>query len=215
MIWIVAGTGPSLTESAGALARLSSQGQGYAGSIPAARSILAVNDAYKLLPDADALYAADVDWWMLHEGCPGFAGQRWTCTSSSQEYGIRKGLCKKYAIKMIRGSRGKTFSKDPLQITYGGNSGFQAVNLALHWSEGDPVILIGFDMRPGHFFGKHPQQLRETKPHGFEGWCRRFEKAAMALPKGAIINATPGSALTCFPVMTIEDALNAASRDFR
>lgn len=214
MLWIVAGSGPSLTESAGALARLTSQGQNNAGSIPAARSILAVNDAYRLFPEADALYAADVEWWQKHKGCPGFKGQRWTCTSSSSEYGIRMGLCKQYDIKIIKGSKGKSFSTDPNRVTYGGNSGFQAVNLAMLWG-GNPIILIGFDMKGAgtHFFGRH-EGLRNTKAHALEGWCRIFEVAAYKLPKNInIINATPDSALTCFPKMTIEEALNVASRN--
>jgi hypothetical protein len=41
-------------------------------------------------------------------------------------------------------------------------------------------------------------------------WIRNFERAAKLLPEGIrIINATPDSALTCFPTMPLEEALDA------
>jgi hypothetical protein len=36
-----------------------------------------VNDAYRRMPYARALYAADAQWWTLHNGCPEFAGEKW------------------------------------------------------------------------------------------------------------------------------------------
>jgi hypothetical protein len=190
MLWIVAGSGPSLESVC-------------------SDNVIAVNDAYRLCPNARILYAADVAWWEKHEGCPAFKGEKWTCTSSSQEYGIRQGLAKRFGIKIIAGRKGHGFSLDPSYVHYGGNGGFQAVNLALHRGA-NPVVLVGFDMRGEHFFGKHEQPLRQTRPHAFDGWCKQFAKAAEMLPKNIrIFNATPDSALTCFPMMTLEEALRA------
>jgi hypothetical protein len=190
MLWIVAGSGPSLTEVVQS-------------------NVIAVNDAYRLCPNASVLYAADVSWWQAREGCPDFKGEKWTCTSSSQEYGIRQGLAKRFGIKIVTGRKGHGFSLDRNTVHYGGNSGFQAVNLALHRGA-NPIVLVGFDMRGEHFFGKHEHPLRQTRRHAFEGWCKNFQRAAEKLPKHIrIINATPNSALTCFPSMTFEEALSA------
>src|SRR6185503_19111154 len=61
---IVAATGPSLT------ADVAEQCRGH--------RVLAVNDAYRRIPFAEALYAGDADWWEVHAGCPDFAGEKWS-----------------------------------------------------------------------------------------------------------------------------------------
>jgi hypothetical protein len=68
------------------------------------------------------------------------------------------------------------------------------------------VVLVGFDMHGTHFFGTHPSPLRNTG--NFSGFIQRFERAAKSLPYGVeIINATPGSALTCFERLSLVEAL--------
>lgn len=187
-LWIVAGSGPSLVEN------------NWFNTI-------AVNDAYKLCPNARALYAADVAWWQLNKGCPDFKGNKYTCTSTSEEFGIRRGLSKQYGIHIVNGRKGRGFSLVPNTIHYGGNSGFQAVNLAIHFGA-NPIVLVGFDMHGSHFFGKHSLPLRQTRQHAMDGWVKNFERAARMMPKHLnIINATPNSALRCFPMMELEDAL--------
>ena len=39
-------------------------------------AVIVVNDNYKLAPWADVLYAADPEWWDLHQGAPSFQGDR-------------------------------------------------------------------------------------------------------------------------------------------
>ena len=57
----------------------------------------------------------------------------------------------------------------------------------------------------GHFFGDHPAGL--TNQEQYERWVPHFDRAAAALTDAVIINATPDSALQCFPLMRLEDAL--------
>jgi hypothetical protein len=58
-----------------------------------------------------------------------------------------------------------------------------------------------------HFFGEHPKELVSTK-NGYKNWPPRFDAAAKMLPPGLeIINCTPGSALKCFPQMSLAEAL--------
>ena len=88
-------------------------------------------------------------------------------------------------------------------------SGFAAISFALHLGF-KRLVLVGFDMRivdgQRHFFGDHPLPLRNTDASQF---VTDFERAAKALPADIqITNATPHSALRCFPYRPLEDVLN-------
>jgi hypothetical protein len=116
----------------------------------------------------------------------------------------------KYALTLVRGYTAEGFSYDQRQIHYGQNSGFQAINLAILFGA-RRIVLVGFDMRnignKRHFFGDHPKELRNTDPSGF---VRNFDRAARNLPVDVhIINATPDSALKCFPSVALDKALLA------
>ncbi len=189
---VVAATGPSLTQAV--------------ADACAGERVVAVNDAYRLMPYAEILYACDPEWWAIHDGCPWFKGERW---SSHQPGSNEKmNVAARYGINLIAGTDGNEFSMDPSFIRYGSNSGFQAINLAIHFGA-KRIVLVGFDMRVNgsrHFFGDHPDPLYNRVE--FESLVPNFRMAAKALPKEiAIINATPGSRLDCFPMMTLEEAL--------
>lgn len=194
---IVAATGPSLTPKVADLCR--------------GHRVIAVNDAYRLMPWAELLYACDEAWWAIHEGCPDFAGERWSSHGDAM-HNNKLPAAEKYGLNLVRGSDERGFSTDPKQINYGGNSGFQAVNMALHkigWK--GRVALVGFDMRKvdgkAHFFGDHPKGLTKTRV-GYVNWPKAFAKAAKELPATVeIVNCTQGSAMTCFPMMELSDAL--------
>lgn len=199
MLWIVAAPGPSLTPE------LAEQTRGH--------RVIAVNDAYRLLPWADVLYAADADWWRARNGCREFAGERLTTFGRDSERTIAQ-----FGLTSIQNQRFvKGFSLSPGVIYRGqSNSGFQAVNVAL-LRDGNPVVLIGFDMHGTHFFGQHEAPLRswdrQKQESIFARWIEGFRLASDLLPPHIrIINATPGSALTCFPIMTLDEALNARHR---
>lgn len=173
--------------------------------------VIAVNDAVRLLPEADVLYACDATWWELHDGHPSFAGERWTSHSLAPKNDKRQ-VAEKYGLTVIAGQERPGFSVDPAAINYGNNSGFQAVNLALLFGA-DPIILAGFDMRAiggkSHFFGEHKAPLRPTG--SFTTWIAKFTKAAEMLGGSPrIINSTPNSALTCFPYVPLAEALQMA-----
>lgn len=195
---VVAAPGPSLTlETAAAV---------EACGLP----VLAVNDAYKRLPGARVLYACDAVWWRERAGALDFAGERW---SSIGEPGPRRHNEKTaeqhaYGLRLVYGREKPYFSTDPAVIHYGNNSGFQAVNLALHFGA-RTIVLVGFDMAGSHFFGAHKEPLRNTG--SYAQFIRAFHEAAKRLPSGVrVFNASPGSALTCFPRMTFDAALSKA-----
>lgn len=192
---VVAASGPSLTPEVAEKCR--------------GERVVAVNDAYRILPWAEVLYACDASWWDHHAGCRGFAGERWTSHSLSPK-NDKTMVADRLGLRVIEGRGNAGFSRDPRHINYASNSGFQAVNLALLWGA-DTVVLVGFDMRPvdgkTHFFGRHKPPLLDTSL--WTTWIGNFNKAAEMLwhPRPTIINATPGSALKCFPMMPLAEAL--------
>ena len=198
---VVAATGPSLTPEVAALCR--------------SEIVIAVNDAYRLMPWAAVLYACDAGWWQYHRGCPEFVGERWT-SHSVLPNNDKSRIADRFGMHVVTGAMKAGFSTKPDLLHYGRNSGFQAVNLALLMG-GNPVVMVGFDMRASavpataadpvvrretHFFGEHPKEIRKRTP--FSRFIEAFDEAARGLaPDARIYNATPGSALRCFPMVNL------------
>ena len=162
------------------------------------------------MPWADKLYGCDERWWYAHEGTE-FTGEKWSTHGDAKGNNDKRDIAAKYNVNLVQGrsANDQGFSTNPEIIHYGDNSGYQAVNLAILL--GSPyIVLVGFNMsRPngkGHFFGDHPKGL--TNQEQYERWIPQFERAAKALTDTVIINATPDSALTCFPQMELDEAID-------
>lgn len=140
------------------------------------------------MPDADVTYAADHEWWRLHHANVRTA-ERWTQdVTASQRYGL--------SLVLSTPARGIALAGEV--VHRGGNSGFQALNLAVLWGAAR-VVLFGFDMNGAHFFGRHPAPLRNTTD--YRPFIAAFNEAAPQLAAAGVVvfNASPTSALTCFP----------------
>jgi hypothetical protein len=162
--------------------------------------LIAVGDAYRLFPEADILYAADLAWWQARN--PKFAGKKLICQFPREPN--REAIAKELGVTVIPARPGGSFSFRGA-IHYGKHSGFQAINLGLRFSR--LVVIVGFDMKGTHFFGAHKQPLRQKL--NYSRWIAEMHEAARHLPKQyRIINATEDSALECFESMPLEDALN-------
>lgn len=166
--------------------------------------VIAVKQSWKRLPWADVLYVCDAYLWDLYKGIPEFEGEKWSSHDESSSNNKLR-CAAQYHLRLVRGEHQPGFSRDPAKIHYGRNSGFQAINMALHWLRGPRrrVVLVGFDMQGGYFYGQHPR-----KGGNFGAYMSSFDEASKSLPKGIeIINATPKSLLRCFPRMPLEQAL--------
>lgn len=91
-------------------------------------------------------------------------------------------------------------SLDPTRIHQGGNSAFQALNLAVLWGA-SRIEMYGLDMRwngKQHWFGDHPVGLKRDLD--FARCIRAFGEAAPQLKALGVevVNKTPGSAVRCF-----------------
>lgn len=96
-------------------------------------------------------------------------------------------------------------------IHQGGNSGYQAINLAYLWGA-KTIILLGLDCSKSpdgqaHWFGQHGPELTQQQP--FDLWQSNFPALAQDLKDHGVrvINCSRQTALTCFERMTLEEAM--------
>jgi hypothetical protein len=159
------------------------------------------------MPWAVILYACDAKWWDAHKGAPGFAGEKWSlhCLKRSPKLDAAA----KYGLRLTESRMGKGFSFNPAFINEGRNSGFQAVNLALLLG-GNPIVLVGFDMRGNGHCCERPKGLNRTKD--YKVFASVFDEAAKLLPAHVtILNATPGSGIKGFRFAKLEEVLGCTN----
>ncbi len=190
-------TGPSLT-------------QADVDSCRGRSRVIAVNDAYRLAPWADVLYAADLPWWDAHPDASRFAGLKFACKPAP---GKDKQAHAHLAILTKTGDSG--LETNPSGVRSGrGNSGYQAINLARHLGAAR-ILLLGYDMqrsgRKAHFFGSHQSPLVDPPDYRWLEWRTAFATliAPLAREGISIVNCTRDSALTCFEKMPLVQALDA------
>lgn len=181
---VVAASGSGLTTAVAEQVRASSV------------ATIVVNDAVFLMPWANVLYAADGAWWSHHCGVPDFKGKRWSVLDPIEAYRPAKlQLAVDHDISLLLPAQVDEFSHDRTVLTLGRNSGLQAINLAMHFGAAR-IVLVGFNMKGTHYFGSHPLPLRNSDPESF---IKHFDMAAGTQGSVDIYNATPDSALKCFP----------------
>jgi len=167
--------------------------------------VIAINDAYRLLPAGKSdvvLYAADRKWIDWHDGVPGFAGPKYSIegldpATTRQDW------------QVLRNTGFLGLELEPTGLRAGYNSGFQAINLAVHLGA-TRILLLGYDLSPApdgrtHWFGDHPD--RQPSPYGamLEAFPSLVEPlAALGIP---VVNCSRRTALTTFPCMALEDEL--------
>lgn len=206
---LILGSGPSLTREDVALARTT------------AHRTIAVNDAYLYAPDADVLYACDATWWTRHACCRA----RHTYGTAARVFppftgGLRASLAAHVAtvqepdVMVFQQGPQRGLSLDPTRLATGKDSVYQAVNLAVHLGA-TQILLLGVDMQDGrvfrdghwrpadHFWGHHPDL---SKPN-YHVSRKLFATIVEPLRHIGVevINCTPGSALTCFPMRDLRE----------
>jgi hypothetical protein len=186
---VVIASGPSLTQT----------------DVDACRGhrVIAVKDAVRLAPWADALYFAGVgvgSWWKTYaELIRGFAGLKFTLEPKAEAL-----------APVLRNTGMLGIETDPTGLRHGRNSGYQSIGLAVHFGA-RRIVLLGFDMqrdatRRSHFFGEHAY---DTVPSQYEMFTRCFESmiAPLAALGVEVLNATRQTALRCFPCVELAEAL--------
>jgi hypothetical protein len=174
---------------------------------------IAINESYNLCPWADALYACDANWWKYRKGVSEFNGLK-----ISQDY-LAYDLFRIYPdVKKISVDRNgnKLLIDRPGHVGSGGNSGFQALNLAVQFGA-KRIILVGYDMRVDkgeHWHPRHPMPMSNPHPRdNLPRWRTALDGAAgtLILLGVKVINCSDVSLLQAYPKMSIEEAINASS----
>ncbi len=195
---VVAAPGPSLTEEVAARCR--------------GLHVIAVNRAYLRVPWADVLYVGDRDLIEAFDGFQDFTGEKWT--AHEPRLNNKALVAERYGFNLVAGPRQVDepgFSLNPARIHYGNSSGFQAINLAILFGATE-IRLVGFDMRTPqpsqrrHFHEDYPDPTMNQST--YEHFLPAFYLAARSLPEHIhIVNCTAGSALRCFPMGELEEAV--------
>lgn len=158
-------TGPSLTAE-------------QVGAVRGRCGVIAVSDAYRLAPWADAMASQDRAWWKHHPEALEFKGRKFIGVPPDLIPGVEQ-------------------ADTTGLVESGTNSGLMACHVAVTKFGATRLLLLGLDLYGSHFFGKHPEPLKNTKPERFAVMRKQF--AAWPHNGVEVINCTPGSSLECFP----------------
>jgi hypothetical protein len=168
--------------------------------------IIAVNESYRLAPWADAVYSCDLAWWQWHKGLNEFTGLKLTHDAVA---------CRHYpALKRVQIEQvtsDEILTDKPSYVGAGGNSGFQAMNLAIQFGA-TGIALLGIDcnLEHGeHWHGRHAYHMNNPAPSNVKRWRAAFDGVADKIKKMGIdvVNCSPISALANYPKMTVAQAL--------
>lgn len=162
--------------------------------------VIAINDSFILAPWADVLYACDQHFWKIHNGVPTFNGLKYSLTAKPGKWP---------GVQNLRHTGHDGLELDPSAVRTGHNSGYQAINVAVHLGA-TRILLLGYDMQlgpKGEQNWHRPHHQKSSSPY------REFQKAFPSLVKPLkmarvdVLNCSRRTALTCFPTMSLEQAL--------
>lgn len=157
--------------------------QEQADAVKGRCQVVAVSDAYKFAPWSNALASCDASWWKNNPEAQDFAGRKFTTAPDWQ------GLS---GLERVPG------------VASGTNSGLLGLMVAVQLGA-TTILMLGYDMHGTHFFGAHPEPLRNPNAARFDVFKKQFERYK---PRGVeIINCTPGSALRAYPMGDLHASL--------
>ena len=186
--------------------------------------VIAVNDTIKLAPWADVVYSSDQIWWgRNYKAVRSLEGLKVRVnpkqnqmgpTSKTHCSGCRRRLalnakcwCDGIITMENAGPVGLSLAEDT--ICYGDNSGYAAINVAVHLGA-TRILLLGYDMGPDpkgrrHFYDTHAQTI--TSP--FYKFRKRFATIVEPLKEAGVevINCSRRTALDAFPTAKLRDVL--------
>mgnify|MGYP001040886797 CR=1 FL=1 len=177
--------------------------------------LLGINNAYLMTDKLNIHYACDTRWW------------EWAYSNSAprppQDHTDKYSL--RHNKRQDDGYPGVTqmqmgekigLSRQWPVLCWGGNGGYQAINL-VYLLGYKRAVLLGFDcgcddLDNVHWHGRHDNRRGLTNPsyQTFKSWKRSFGVMADEVskePEFNVINCSRKTTLDCFPVESIEAAL--------
>lgn len=168
--------------------------------------VIAIKENVELCPWADVVYGCDLPWWVYRRGLPNFKGLK-----LAYDPGVATQFPDVKQIKIKDKLCDDILTDEPGSVGSGGNSGFQALNLAVQFGA-TRILLVGFDVtdRSGaHWYGRN-NWMRSNNPSetNFRRWRKAFDRSSIAMNELGIevLNASPTGQIA-FRRTTIEQAL--------
>ncbi len=172
--------------------------------------VICVKNAVQLAPWAEAVYACDARWWDWVEGLPNFRGLRFGMEDSRSAIQQAGHDSRWPGVELLKNTGETGLELEPGGIRSGKNSGYQAINVAVHLGA-SRIVLLGYDMQHGpnsehHFFGRHP--WRQYGGPAVDRFRPLFDTLVQPLADLGIpcVNATRRTALVCWPEVALEEA---------
>jgi hypothetical protein len=171
--------------------------------------ILAVKEAIWDLPFADACFGLDVPWMERKKNeLATIKSPLYLAVPTNRPFPI---LANATYLMRVRQDR---LSMNPAEISCGRNSGFGAINLAIH--KGAKLIyLFGYDYTPNSYYcpERYTHKKKEHEDH-WPLWATVIDGIKDQLDKlgVTVINASPQSTIRTFQKVTIEKALSDLDR---
>lgn len=168
------------------------------------RTVVAVNDAAIHLPFATALFSLDAIWIEKRRDLiETFPGERYLAVPEDRNLDT---LPTATYLKRLRRCNGLTTDRSCISV-YSGNSGFGALNLAVH-KESKRVILLGFDFCHArvHWHDGY-EWSNSSNDQMYANWAQRFDEVAPQLRAMGVevVNASPISKITAFRKIGLEE----------
>jgi hypothetical protein len=171
--------------------------------------VIAIKAAVDLCPWAEAVYGCDAPWWNYVKGLPKYPGLKFFHGVQANQWA---GL---HRVEIDLSVDAMLIDK-PLKVGNGGNSGFQAINLAIQFGASD-IILLGFDMGAPdqhklHWYGRNKWE-GANNPMGsnFKRWQQGFDLAKKSIKALGveIVNCSPQTRLNTFRTAPLGETLEA------
>lgn len=186
--------------------------------------VITINNAYQVLPSTNVHISCNDDWWTYY-----WSRDQALRELSCAKYTWYKAIANQLDITYIKAVVKDGLSEDPRIIHINHGSGPMAINLALHYGV-KRLLLIGHDMKfaanyngkrkkagssSRHYFGEYPKKLQHWpsvkvgKTGTLNGLITAYDTMVPQIPDLGmeVINCTPKSALTTFPLSTLEKEL--------
>lgn len=169
--------------------------------------VIAIKTAVDLCPWADVVYGCDAPWWIDRKGLPKFRGPKLV-------HGIQaKHLSDDMRFVKIEIGSDRMLVDQPLHIGNGGNSAFQALNLAVQFGAKD-IVMLGVDCRADpnklHWYGRN-KWLNANNPlqSNFDRWKKGFDAAKYDLDRlgVTVVNTSNKSDLNSFRKAGLADIM--------
>lgn len=165
---------------------------------PGAIRVIAINRSHELVPWAEVLYAADSGFWRAYSNARKFDG--WRFCADEYVRLLDSGI---YPVTIARKpdkTRLSEMIRQPVgTVGYGGNSGFQAVNLAAQF--GASKILLCLDYSGSHWHPDHSRALRNPTAAELKVWATHLDRQAKTFKSWGIevFNVARHSILKAYP----------------